>query len=50
MTAEKESDLAALERCKESLKKDGATWVVNPKGQKAFNKSRSCCRQKSRAG
>ncbi len=37
--AEKESDLAALGRCKESLKKDGAIWVVNPKGQKTFNEN-----------
>ncbi|MGH7599024.1 MAG: hypothetical protein ACREOI_21930 [bacterium] len=36
---EKESDLAALGRCKESLKKDGAIWVVNPKGQKSFNEN-----------
>jgi hypothetical protein len=37
--AEKEADLAALGRCKESLKKDGAIWVVNPKGQKNFNEN-----------
>jgi hypothetical protein len=37
--AEKESALAALGRCKESLKKDGAIWVVNPKGQKSFNEN-----------
>jgi hypothetical protein len=37
--AEKESDLAALERCKKSLTKDGAIWVVNPKGQKSFNEN-----------
>jgi hypothetical protein len=36
---EKEFDLAALGRCKESLKKDGAIWVVNPKGQKSFNEN-----------
>jgi hypothetical protein len=37
--AEKESDLAALARCKASIKKDGAIWVVNPKGQKKFNEN-----------
>jgi hypothetical protein len=37
--AEKESDLAALARCKASIKKDGAIWVVNPKGQKNFNEN-----------
>lgn len=37
--AEKEVDLAVLGRCKESLKKDGAIWVVNPKGQKNFNEN-----------
>jgi hypothetical protein len=37
--AEKESDLAALGRCKAALKKDGAIWVVNPKGQKSFNEN-----------
>lgn len=37
--AEKESALAALGRCKAALKKDGAIWVVNPKGQKSFNEN-----------
>jgi len=37
--AEKESDLAALARCKASIKKDGAIWVVTPKGQKNFNEN-----------
>lgn len=37
--AEKEADLVALGRCKESLKKDGAIWVANPKGQKSFNEN-----------
>ena len=37
--AEKESDLAALGRCKAALKKDGAIWIVNPKGQKSFNEN-----------
>ena len=37
--AEKESDLAALDRCRASLKKDGAIWIVNPKGQKSFNEN-----------
>jgi len=37
--AETEADLAALGRCKEALKKDGAIWVVNPKGQKSFNEN-----------
>ena len=36
---EKEADLAALSRCKASLKKDGAIWVANPKGQKSFNEN-----------
>jgi len=34
-----ESDLAALERCRASLKKAGAIWIVNPKGQKSFNEN-----------
>jgi hypothetical protein len=37
--AEEEADLGALGRCKEALKKDGAIWVVNPKGQKNFNEN-----------
>ncbi len=37
--AEKESDLAALARCKASIKNDGAIWIVNPKGQKNFNEN-----------
>jgi hypothetical protein len=37
--AEREADLAVLNRCKEALKKDGAIWVVNPKGQKSFNEN-----------
>jgi hypothetical protein len=37
--AEKEADLAVLDRCKTSIKKDGAIWVVNPKGQKSFNEN-----------
>jgi hypothetical protein len=37
--AEKESELAALSRCRAALKKDGAIWVVNPKGQKSFNEN-----------
>ena len=36
---EKESDLAALDRCKASIKRDGAIWIVNPKGQKNFNEN-----------
>jgi len=37
--AEKESDLAALDRCKAAIKRDGAIWIVNPKGQKSFNEN-----------
>jgi len=37
--ADREADLAALDRCKSSIKKDGAIWVVNPKGQKSFNEN-----------
>jgi hypothetical protein len=37
--AAKESDLGALARCKAAIKKDGAIWVVNPKGQKTFNEN-----------
>jgi len=37
--ADREADLAALDRCKTSIKKDGAVWVVNPKGQKNFNEN-----------
>jgi len=37
--ADQESDLATLDRCRASLKKDGAIWIVNPKGQKSFNEN-----------
>lgn len=37
--ADQESDLATLARCRASLKKDGAIWIVNPKGQKSFNEN-----------
>jgi hypothetical protein len=39
LSADQESDLAALDRCRASLKKDGAIWIVNPKGQKSFNEN-----------
>ena len=37
--ADQESALATLDRCRASLKKEGAIWIVNPKGQKDFNEN-----------
>lgn len=37
--ADQESDLTVLDRCRTSLQKDGAIWIVNPKGQKSFNEN-----------
>ncbi len=37
--AEKAEDLSALEKCKMKMKRDGAIWVVNPKGVKIITEA-----------
>lgn len=37
--AEKAEELATLPKCKTAIKKDGAIWVVNPKGQKVITEA-----------
>jgi hypothetical protein len=37
--AEKDADLSALGRCKSAIKREGAIWVVNPKGLRTFSET-----------
>ncbi|MGZ5971657.1 MAG: hypothetical protein ACXWP4_28495 [Polyangiales bacterium] len=39
LSAQKTADLARIETLREDLRKDGALWVVRPKGTKAITES-----------